>query len=219
MEIRNTQTADRHQNLNQFAGFDGDGELVKQRLNTLLAINAETARAKAMYASDREKLEADSMKNPLSLEKTFSYFGLLLGAFPPAAIFVRFAIDGRLDGWVFGVMFIINLISAVVGFFSGKLVAKMVRLVEKGSWSSMLLILPFIGLLWGAVSGAAGGVIIFVFGAFFGAVLGGIVGSIALPFFTVFHRLLKRGESIELKHFLPVAFGVTFIICGFILGL
>ena len=219
MEIRNTQTADRHQNLNQFAGFDGDGELVKQRLNTLLAINAETARAKAMYASDREKLEADSMKNPLSLEKTFSYFGLLLGAFPPAAIFVRFAIDGRLDGWVFGVMFIINLISAVVGFFSGKLVAKMVRLVENSSWSAMLLALPLIGLLWGAVSGAAGGVIIFVFGAFFGAVLGGIVGSIALPFFTVFHRLLKRGESIELKHFLPVAFGVTFIICGFILGL
>ena len=219
MELRQTKTADRQQNLNQFAGFDRDGELVKQRLNALLAINAETARQKAMYHSDREKLEADLMKNPLGLEKTFSYFGLLLGAFPPAAMFIRFAIDGRLDGWVFGVMFIINLISAVVGFFSGKIVAKLVRFVENYSWSTMLPALALIGLLWGAVSGAAGGVIVFFFGAFFGAVLGGIVGSVALPLFTVFHRWLKKGESIELKHFLPVAFGVTFVICGFILGL
>jgi hypothetical protein len=172
-----------------------------------------------MYRSDREKLEAELMKSPLSSEQTFSYFGLLLGAFPPAAMFVRFAIDGRLDGWVFGVMFIINLISGVVGFFSGKIVAKMVRQLENQSWSAMLLALPFIGLLWGAVSGAAGGIVIFIFGAFFGAILGGFVGSAALPVFTIFHRLLKKGESIELKHFLPIAFGVTFIICGLILGL
>lgn len=172
-----------------------------------------------MYRSDREKLEGELMTNPLSLEKTFSYFGLILGAFPPAAMFIRFAIDGRMDGWVFGVMFIINLISAVVGFFSGKVVAKAVRFFETKSWSSMILMMPLIGLLWGMVSGGAGGIIIFIFGAFFGAILGGIVGSLALPLFTIFHRLLKKGENIEFKHFLPVALGVTFVICGFILGL
>jgi hypothetical protein len=219
MEVRPTQTAYRNQNLNQFAGFDRDGELVQERLNALLAINAETARQKAMYRSDREKLEADMMKNPLSLEKTFSYFGLMLGVFPPAAMFIRFAIDARLDGWVFGVLFIINLISAVVGFFSGKLVAKAMRSFETMSWQKMLLVAPFLGLLWGALTGGAGGIIVFVFGAFFGAMLGGIVGGIALPVFSVFHRILKRGESIDLKHFLPIAFGVTFVICGFILGL
>ena len=219
MEFRQTQTASRNQHLNQFAGFDREGELVRQRLNALLAINAETARQKAMYRSDREKLEAELMKNPLSLEKTFSYFGLLLGAFPPAALFIRFTIDARPEGWVFGVMFIINLISAVVGFFAGKLVGKAMRSVENLGWLSMILTLPFIGLLWGAVSGGAGGIIVFVFGAFFGAIIGGIVGSAALPAFTVLHRLLKRGESIEMKHFLPIAFGVTFIICGLILGM
>jgi hypothetical protein len=172
-----------------------------------------------MYQTDKEKLEAELMRNPLDLEKTFSYFGLILGAFPPAAMFIRFAIDARLDGWVFGVMLIINLISAVVGFFSGKVVAKAVRSIEKMGWVSMILVLPFLGLLWGAVSGAAGGIIVFVFGALFGALLGGIVGSAALPVFTIIHRLLKRGESIEMKHFLPVAFGITFVICGFILGL
>lgn len=171
-----------------------------------------------MYRTDREELEAQLMKNPLTLEQTFAYFGLLLGAFPPAAFFLRFALEARLDGWVFGVMLIINLISAVVGFFSGKIVAKMLRQIEKNSWSAMLLILPLVGLLWGAVTGAAGGVIVFFFGAFFGAILGGAVGAAALPAFTIFHRLLKKGEAIELKHFLPIAFGVTFVICGFILG-
>jgi hypothetical protein len=220
MEFRETQTASRQQNLNQYAGFDRDGELVAaQRLNSLLALNAETARQKAMYHSDREQLEAELMKNPLSLEKTFSYFGLILGVFPPAALFVRFALEGRMDGWVFGVMLIVNLISAVVGFFSGKVVAKAVRVFEKMNWLAMILSLPFLGLLWGIVSGGAGGIIIFVVGAFFGAIVGGIVGSIALPAFTILHRLMKKGESIELKHFLPIAFGVTFIICGFILGL
>jgi len=184
-----------------------------------LAINAETARQKAMYRTDREKLEAELMKKPLGLEQTFAYFGLLLGAFPPAAMFIRVAVDGKLDGWVFGVMFIINLISAVVGFFSGKLVGKAIRALEKMNWLSMILLLPFLGLLWGMASGGAGGIIVFVFGAIFGAILGGIVGGVALPVFTIFHRLLKKGESIELKHFLPVAFGVTFIICGFIFGL
>jgi len=219
MENRETKTAYREQSLNQFSNYDRDGELVQQRLNTLLAINAETARQKSMYSSDREKLEAEMMLNPFSLEQTFSYFGLLLGIFPPAALFVRFAIDARVDAWVFGVMFVINMISAVVGFFSGKVVAKTIRELEKTSWLKMILVVPFIGLLWGIVTGAAGGIVVFIIGAFFGAILGGIVGSAALPAFTVLHRLLKHGESIERKHFLPLAFGITFIICGFILGL
>lgn len=172
-----------------------------------------------MYHSDREQLEAELMTNPLSLEKTFSYFGLMLGVFPPAAMFIRVAIEGRIESWIFGVMFIINLIAAVVGYFSGKLVAKAVRPLEKFSWTGMILALPFLGALWGIVSGGASGIIVFLIGAFFGAVIGGLVGSLTLPVFTIFHRLLKKGEMIDRKHFLPLAFGITFIICGFILGL
>lgn len=172
-----------------------------------------------MYASDREKLEAELMRKPISLEQTFSYFGLFLGTFPPAAMFIRFAVDARIDAWVFGVMFVINLISAIVGFFSGKIIAKMIRELEKQSWLKMILIVPFVGVLWGIITGAAGGIVVFIIGAFFGAILGGIVGSAALPAFTILHRLLKRGESIDQKHFLPLAFGITLIVCGFILGL
>jgi hypothetical protein len=176
-----------------------------------------------MFRGDREKLEAELMKTPLTTEKTFAYFGLLLGTFPPAALFLKFAFDARIwqsDGaWILGVLFIVNLISAIVGYFSGKFIAVSVREMEKYSWWMMLLAAPFVGMLWGIVAGGAGGVIIFVFGAIFGALLGSLVGGAALPVFTVFHRWLKKGEMIELKHFLPLAFGITFTICSFILGL
>lgn len=176
-----------------------------------------------MFRSDREKLEAELMKTPLTIEKTYAYLGLLLGTFPPAAFFVKFALDSRIwqsDGaWIIGVLFIVNLISAIVGYFSGKFIAVSVREMEKYSWRMMLLAAPFIGMLWGIIAGGAGGVIIFIFGAIFGAFLGALVGGAALPVFTIFHRLLKKGEMIELKHFLPLAFGITLTICSFILGL
>lgn len=189
----------------------------------LLAVNAETARQQNMYRSDREKLAAELIKNPLSTEKAFAHFGLLLGAFPPAAIFTKFFLDAGTVGndqyWIVGILLVVNLISAVVGYFSGKLIGKTVREIEKFPWTAMLLISPLIGMLWGIVAGGAGGVVIFFVGAIFGALLGGAVGAAALPVFAIFHRLLKKGEVIDQRHFLPVAFGVTLTICAFILGM
>jgi hypothetical protein len=159
----------------------------------------------------------------MSAEKTFAYFGLLLGTFPPLAIFIKFFSEKGIfrteDFWVLGVIAIINLITAIVGYFSGKAVGKIVRELEKSSWSYMIFSLPFIGILWGIMAGGAGGIIIFVVGAFFGAVLGAMVGSVALPAFTIFHRLLKKGDQFESQHFLPLAFGIALVISAFILGL
>lgn len=176
-----------------------------------------------MFRNDREKYEADLMKNPINTKQTYAYLGLLLGTLTPTAIFARFLFDSRSlreeDLWIIGVLSIVNVISAIVGYFSGKAVGKIVNQIESLPWWAMIAVLPFVGLIWGIVSGGAGGIIIFVFGAIFGAILGGTVGCIALPIFTIFHRLLKKGEDIERKHFLPLAFGITFVICGFILGL
>lgn len=228
METRTTQTVNRQFKPESFESFNDLGnisndELTLQRLNALLAMNAENAREKSLFASEREKTEAELMKNPLSTEKSFSYFGVLLGTFPPAAFFLRFFSDTRAmrseDAWILGVAAIVILISSTVGFFSGKLIGRIVRNFETMSWTKMILLLPFVGILWGIMSGGAGGVIIFVVGAIFGAFLGALVGSFALPAFTIFHRLLKRGDQIERKHFLPLAFGITFIISAFILGL
>ena len=223
MEYGSTQTAARQIARRSNADVKSDGDFIVERLDSLLKINAEIAREKSTFISEREKLEASLMKNPLSVEKTFAYFGLLLGAFPPAALFTRFFIDSRIfqseDVWILGVAAIVTLISTVVGYFSGKFIGNIVIEAEKLSWSKMLTTLPFVGIIWGMMAGGAGGIIIFGVGAFFGAMIGSLVGSVALPFFSIFHRLLKRGDKIESKHFLPLAFGIAFIISAFFLGL
>jgi hypothetical protein len=223
MEYGNTQTASRQINHASIADFDGADELVRQRIDLLLQANAEIAREKSTFLSEQEKLEALLMKNPLSVEKTFAYLGLLLGTFPPAALFTRLFIDARIfrgeDVWILGIVAIVILISALAGYFSGKFIGKIVFELEKLSWSKMLAALPFVGIFWGIIAGGAGGIIILGIGALFGAIVGGLVGGAALPFFSIFHRLLKRVDKIESKHFLPLAFGIAFIISAFFLGL
>jgi len=223
MEARNTRTVSRQTNMTSFADIVLNQDESKQRLNILLAANAEIAEQKAVYGSEREKMEADLMFAPINSEQAFAYFGLLLGVFPPFAIFLKYFMEtgpARSEKlWIFGVALIVSLLSALVGYFFGKTIGRWVRGIETRPWGAMLLIAPFIGLLWGLTSGAAGGIIIFGVGAIVGAVLGGMVGAIALPAFTVVHRLVKRGEMIDRRHFLPLAFGVTFAICSFILGL
>ena len=223
METRNTKTAAYRPTFDQYNELTGENELVLKRLNTLITANNETDRQKLLFRSEREQFEAELMQNPFSTEKAFAYLGLMLGAFPPLAFFTKFVTDAgsfnRDDFWLLGVFFIVNLISAVVGFFSGKFIGKTVKELEKLSWTKMLLISPFVGLVWGILAGGAGGAIIFLIGAIFGAMLGGVVGAAALPVFIIFHRLMKKGEAIEQKHFFPIAFGVTFTICAFILGL
>lgn len=163
------------------------------------------------------------MQNPLDSERVFSYYGLMLGTFPPAAIFARWLISVNFRDpapiWVIGILAIVILLSGTVGYFSGKLVGRRVRIVENRSWSTMIPATVFIGILWGMVSGAAGGFVIFVIGAFFGAVIGAAVGAVALPAFAILHRIFKSGDLIDQKHFLPLAFGVTLTICSFILGI
>lgn len=223
MEVRNTQTIARQTNIVSIIGDENPNELTRKRLDWLLAANAANAGEKSLFASEREKTEAALMYNPLSTEQTFAYFGLLLGVFPPLAMFIRFFADkGNFrteDFWVFGVLAVINLISATVGYFSGKVVGKIVGGLEKMSWSYMLFALPFIGILWGILAGGAGGVIIFVIGALFGAALGAIVGAAALPALAVLHRVLKKGDQFDRRHFFPAAFGIVFVISAFILGL
>jgi hypothetical protein len=197
-----------------------------ERLTAILAANAEIKLDKLLYHNDLEKAERDLMKNPLTNEKAFARFGLMLGTFPPMMIFGSFLLNEfrhnpSNEKWlpVFLLLFV-NIVCAVAGYYSGKnIISQFIAKAETYSWSSMILLMPFIGILWGIITGGIGGVFIFIIGAFFGAIIASMVGSVALTTFTVFHRLLKRGDSIEQKHFLPVAFGITATICAFILGL
>lgn len=178
-----------------------------------------------MFRTEREHLEAELMKSPLGTEKAIAYFGAMLGLFPPFALFSRFLFENFKtptasdDFWIIPLLLFVNFVCMVVGYFSGKMVGKIVVELEKHSWSSMLLTMPFIGVLWGIITGAAGGIFIFVIGAFAGAAVAAAVGAVALPAFAIFHRWLKRGDSIEEKHFFPIALGISCIITALILGL
>lgn len=222
MEARQTRTINRPTDfVSTTANQTGDA-LTQTRLDWLLAANADKEREKLLFRSEREKVEVDLMKTPMSLDKTFAYFGLLLGLFPPMALFARMFVDALRrpeDLWFLGVLAIVNILSATVGYFSGKVVGKIVGELEKQSWHVMILVMPFIGAIWGIAAGGAGGIIIFLVGAVFGAALGAMVGAAALPVFAILHRLFKKGDQLDQKHFLPLAFGVTFTICAFILGL
>jgi len=193
-----------------------------RNLAILLEANAETARQKERYRSDKEKIEAESMSWPIDTEHALAFLGLMLGTFPPATIFFCRAIahgEFRVtELWIVGILLIVNMVSAVVGCVSGRWIGRKVVNAERMSWSRMILFLPFIGAFWGFMAGGAGGFIFFVVGAIFGALIGGIVGAIALPTFVIFHRILQRGDDIELKHFLPLSLGVTLTICSVILG-
>lgn len=223
MDTRSTTTVLHNPFAEQFTGSFNNSDSVNRRLEILLGANADIRREKTMYRSDRERQEAAMMRAPIASEKVFAYFGLLLGIFPPLVILAKMAANmgpsKHGNGWVAMIFFIVNILSAITGYHSGKVVGNVVRNFESRSWTFMLHMAPLAGIAWGIIAGGAGGVIVFGIGAFFGAVLGAAVGAVALPVFVIFHRLLKRGDLIDRRHFLPLAFGITFTICSFILGL
>lgn len=218
MEIERTQTIIFEPSSYAFAGNEGADDS-RERLNAILSANADICRQKTLFRTDLERLECALLKNRITTKKAFAYFGLLLGIFPPAAIFLKLFHSAPSDSGLFILLFFVNLTCAVSGYFSGKLVGKMISDIENRSWSFMLFALPFIGALWGIITGGAGGILIFVIGAFFGSLIAAIIGSVAFPAFAILHRWLKKGEMIERNQFLPLAFGITTIISAFILGL
>lgn len=197
--------------------------VILDRLDRLLAINAETTRRKLLNITERHECEAATMIHPVSLEKAFAYLGLMLGSLPPAsiilAIFSSSAVINSDGSWLVGLMFAANILTAIVGYLSGKLVSDCIRQVREFPIWTQFAILPLIGLSWGAISGGIGGAVILIYGGFIGALFGGAVGLVALPLFVVLHRSLSYSDTIERKHFLPIASGITLTICALILGL
>jgi hypothetical protein len=220
------QTATKQRPIQNDANFFDDENDVNQRLEQLLQINAETERKKSMFRNNLEEVEAQLIKKPITTQKAFQLFGALLGTFPPMTLFGMFlanlANETRphpMDNWIIPLLLLVNCVCALTGYFSGKLIGKMVAETEKWNWIYMLLVLPFIGIFWGIMTGGAGGVFIFVIGAFFGAIIASAVGSVGVTTFTLLHRWLKKGDVIESNKFIPIAVGITATICALFLGL
>jgi hypothetical protein len=168
------------------------------------------------------------MRHTVSTEKAYALFGLLLGAFPPAAVFARlfgYGLGGGLmnmdaaGGVLCFLCAVMNVICCLMGYVMGSAFSRSALELEYKSWIRMFLLMPLLGAGWGAVSGAAGGFFFFGIGAFFGAAVGIPVGFLGFLMLSILHRMLERGGMIETRHFLPIACGITAIVTSFILGL
>ena len=78
MESAGTKTITRSTEFNSFPSNNSDDSLTQKRLDTLLAVNLEIAREKMLFHSEKERMEAALMKNPLSDKQVSTFFGLLL---------------------------------------------------------------------------------------------------------------------------------------------
>lgn len=197
--------------------FDAD------RLNQLLAANAEIAKRRAIFRSDREEFEASAMKRPLTAEKAFAYLGLTLGSLGPFSIILSFILQmNRFEpgqALFVGLALLATVATAAIGYGTGKAVGRMIVSLRSRSWPTFIALSVLLGVAWGGISGGLGGIFLFVIGGLFGSIIGAMSAGIVLPVFAIAHRLLASGDLIETKHFLPVAFGSVLTLCAFILGL
>lgn len=170
-----------------------------------------------------EEEELLLMRRPLEIRRAFALFGMLLGLFPPAAIFIKmfgYGLGGNESSpLLFIVCLLMNFTCAGVGYAMGGTLSRAVESVERESWTIMMLLLPLIGAGWGAVTGAGGGLIFVGIGAIFGAIFAIPIGAFAFTLFATLHRMLARGGMIDARHFWPLASGATLVAAALVLGL
>lgn len=199
-------------------------EEVERGIAFLVAENEEFDRKRALYRTGREEFEAELMRNPLTARQAYGYLGLFLGIFPPAAFFYQingYGLERYLSrglGLEFFLFLFMNVICAVVGWKMAQCMGNSAVLLERSSWSKMLVTIPLVALLWAATTGFAGGVIMFFFGGFAGAALAMMVAVPSFLAFSIIHRSLERGLLVERAHVLPVAMGIALTISAFIIA-
>ena len=195
----------------------------QQRLAILLEANETISRQRSLYRTDWERIEASLMTSPIDSKKAFSHFGFMIGIMPPATVAIR-AMEGASPGESFAVVFIVLLLLAsvatgIAGFFVGKSVPAAIDSVRSFRLPNRLAMFAVIGMVWGAGAGAVGGFFLLVVGSIFAGLAGAIVGAFTVPLMAIAYEALRLGDRMEMKHFLPVAFGITLSVCALIIGL
>ena len=171
-----------------------------------------------------------SMRNPLTTEEAFAWFGTFLGLFPPFALFGRFiglalreGSSGHLptaDGALYWIFFFLamNAVCCLVGRKFGARLGRQIGDPRAWSWPVYIFSSLVMAVAWAVVTGAAGGAVAFVVGALFGVVCAVPVALLGFPAFAVLHRALSHGGMIEESQLWPLAFGVPLTIAALILS-
>ncbi|HMO81679.1 MAG TPA: hypothetical protein PKD24_12895 [Pyrinomonadaceae bacterium] len=186
-------------------------------------VNKELEREREVSLKRSRLGGVETFRYPLLTSQAYSLFGLSLGLFPTLAIAIRLLADVQTVSPSFSLISALFVLAAaitgVMGYFLGKRVEKYARIFFEWRALPAIVLLTLLGAAWGALSGLAGGVFFFVFGAIPGAIIGTVVGGVSLPVFAVLTRLLERDSHVDLRHFAPIAAGITLSICGYILSL
>ncbi|QYO66912.1 hypothetical protein [Leptolyngbya sp. 7M] len=189
-------------------------------LERLIEMNRlEETRKLPVQQQDDEDLRNTGYRT-IQIPDAVAYFGLLLGSLGPLSLMKELFGRSALPN---DIVFIIVLcfavfMTAVVGMFTGYAVGRRLLSFRKFGWNRFILSSMLLGLAWGIISGAAGGVFIFLIGGIVGAIFGGLSGFFAFTLFAVAYRLLSGGHSIQIRHYLPISLGTVLTVCAFFLG-
>jgi hypothetical protein len=188
------------------------------RLRQLEAAIAAAEQRAQRFRDAREEAEMLMLRRPLTNERAYQLFGLLLGTLPPAAIVLRFALlsvprEPNLGLFSFVLLFGLPMtfICALMGRFMGRRLAPMMDRAEQRHWCVTICTAIAAGILWACATGAVGGAIVFIIGALFGLACALPFGLSGFLLFAICHRLLARGGMIDARHFWPVATGIALI--------
>lgn len=210
-------------NSNQLTIFPSSDETTR-RINFWLAENEEFERRRALFRDPREELDSLLIQFPVNTTQSYGMLGLFLGAFPPAAYFIRMgnygmdALGTSGSPALFLIVLFMNVICTLVGYKIGQVIGQRMHKPERGPWSNMIVVSVLWALFWSLVTGFSGGAIAFIVGGFAGVLFALPVALAAFPAFAIIHRLIERGGLIERKHLVPVAMGISLTISAFILS-
>lgn len=159
------------------------------------------------------------MREPLTTEQAYRWFGTFLGLLPPFALFNRtfLSVDGGGALWV-ALFVAMNVVCCLVGRWYGGVLGRWLgRQRSRGrAWFASAVLAMALG--WSLVTGGLGGVLFFGIGAVFGFACALPVAFAAFPVFAILHRLISRGGMIEARHTWPLAFGIPLTIAALIMS-
>ena len=189
-------------------------------MNWLLRENGLAEKQGRSFRDEREEEEMLLMRRPVAARQAYAKFGLLLGTFPPAAIFFKLFLSSMVGYDInFPLCYLLlfmNVACALAGGYFGSKLSGMASEMEGDRWPTMLLAAACLGFIWGAATGAAGGILFLGIGAIYGALYAIPVGMLAFALFMPLHRLLARGGMIDARHLWPLACGVALFITALI---
>lgn len=169
-------------------------------------------------SGDRE-ISTGFLARRLDLSTSLRYFGFAIGTVPTAAILLRlFVMDSSPKPVVILLAVLATAVTGLVGYLTAGFTSAALDRVLSTSFLRSLLLVPIIGLAWGIISGAAGGLFLFVLGALVGGVIGGMVAGTGLPLFVGLFNLTAEEGEISVKRFLPIAAGISGSAAALFLG-